>query len=113
MAAMATTLTEFAVNGNSITYTQPAHTTAKPLLVLQKRKVAAGNQKTVEDTISVLSATEDSLGESLPSRVLFTATIRRPVDGIAADVTAMLAVFRDIITGDEFANVVSTQEYLV
>jgi hypothetical protein len=43
---------------------------------------------------------------------MFQAVIRRPKDGIAADVTAALAIFRDIIAGDEFGNTVSTQEYL-
>jgi len=113
MAAMATVLTEFADNGNSRTYTQATHTALKPVLVLQKRKVPSGNEVVIEDTVTVLSATEDANGDVLPSRVTFTATIRRPKDGIAADVTAMLAVFRDVIAGDEFANTVNTQEWLV
>lgn len=112
MAAMSTVLTEFSDNGNSRTYSQAAHTAVKPQLVLQKRKVPSGNQTVVEDTITVLAATEDSDGAVLPSRVTFTATVRRPVDGTAADVTAMLAVFRDIVAGDEFANTVDTQEWL-
>lgn len=112
MAAMTTVLTEFADNGNSRTYTQAAHTALKPQLVLQKRKVPSGNQTIIEDTITVLSATPDSEGVILPQRCSFTAIVRRPKDGAAADVTAMLAVFRDIIAGDEFANTVDTQEYL-
>lgn len=113
MAGMATVLTEFADNGNSRTYTQASHAVETPLLVLQKRKVPAGSAIVAEDTITVLSHTEDSDGVTLPQRVTFTATIRRPVGGDAADVTAMLAVFRDIVAGDEFANTVSTQEWLV
>lgn len=113
MAAMSTALTEFSDLGNSRTYTQAAHTASKPVLVLQKRKVPSGNQTIIEDTITVLSATEDPDGAVLPQRVTFTATIRRPLDGDSADVTAMLAVFRDIVAGDEFANTVSTQEWLV
>lgn len=112
MAAMSTALTEFADNGNSRTYTLSGHTALSPQLVLQKRKVPSGNQTVVEDTITVLSATEDSDGAILPQRVTFTATIRRPVNGQSADVTAMLAIFRDIIAGDEFANTVNTQEWL-
>lgn len=113
MAAMATALTEFSDNGNSRTYTQVTHTAAEPKLVLQRRKVPSGNQTVLEDTITVLESTEDSAGLLLASRVTFTATIRRPVDGIAADVTSALAVFRDIVAGDEFANTVTTQEFLV
>lgn len=113
MAAMTTVLTEFADNGNSRTYTQAAHTVEQPLLVLQKRKVPSGSAVIAEDTITVLSHTEDADGVTLPQRVTFTATIRRPIGGDAADVTAMLAVFRDIVAGDEFANSVTTQEWLV
>lgn len=113
MAAMTTTLTEFADNGNSRTYTLAAHAAAEPKLVLQRRKVPSGNQTVLEDTITVLESTEDSSGSILSSRVTFTATIRRPIDGIAADVTSALATFRDIIAGDEFTNVVNTQEFLV
>lgn len=112
MAAMSTALTEFADNGNSRTYTQAAHTVLAPLLVLQKRVVPTGNQVIAEDTITVLSHTEDADGVTLPQRVTFSVTVRRPITGDAADVTAMLAVFRDVVAGDEFANTVSTQEFL-
>lgn len=112
MAAMTTALTEFADNGNSRTYTYTGHTAGEPKLVLQRRKVPNGNQSILEDTVSVLSSTEDAAGDNLQSRVLFTATVRRPLDGIAADVTAALAIFRDVVAGDEFANTVSTQEWL-
>lgn len=112
MTAMVTALTEFADNGNSRTYTYAGHTASDPKLVLQKRRVPEGNQTVVEDTVSVLSGTEDANGDVLPQKVLFTATIRRPVSGIASDVTAALAIFRDIIAGDEFANTVDTQEWL-
>jgi hypothetical protein len=112
MAVMSTALTEFADNGNSRTYTYTGHTAAEPRLVLQKRRVPEGNQTVVEDTVSVLSATEDANGDILPQKVLFSATIKRPLSGIAGDVTAALAVFRDIIAGDEFANTVDTQEWL-
>lgn len=112
MAGMSTVLIEFSDMGNSRTYTQASHTALAPLLVLQKRKVPSGNQRIAEDTITVLSHTEDADGITLPERVTFTATVRRPINGDAADVTAMLAVFRDIVAGDEFANTVSTQEWL-
>lgn len=113
MASMSTVLTEFADYGNSRTYTQATHSAAEPKLVLQKRKVPSGNQTMIEDSIQVLASTEDSDGAILSPRVTFTVTVRRPIDGIEGDVTAMLAVFRDIVAGDEFANTVSTQEWLV
>lgn len=113
MAAMITALTEFSDKDNSRTYTYTGHTASEPKLVIQKRKLAVGNQEVLEDTVSVISSTEDALGNILESKVVFTATIRRPKSGIAADVTAALAIFRDIVAGDEFGNTVSTQEYLV
>jgi hypothetical protein len=113
MAAMTTALTEFSDNGNSRTYVYTGHTPSDPKLVLQKRRVASGNQLTSEDTVTVLSGTEDSNGDLISERVTFTATVRRPINGIAGDVTAALAVFRDIIAGDEFGNTVDTQEWLV
>lgn len=112
MAAMTTALTEFADNGNSRTYTYTGHTALDPKLLLQRRRVPSGNQTIAEDTVTVLSGTEDSNGAMLPSRVMFTATVRRPIDGIAADVTAALAIFRDVVAGDEFTNTVNTQEFL-
>jgi hypothetical protein len=112
MAQMSTLVKEFADKGNIREYTYTGHTAQKPKMVLQSRVVATGGQKILEDKVSVLSGTEDAEGLPLATRVLFTATIRRPVDGVSADVTAALAVFRDIIAGDEFANTVSTQEWL-
>lgn len=113
MAAMTTALTEFADNGNSRTYTYTGHTATEPRLVIQRRKVASTTDSVIEDVVQVLSSTEDSAGDLLASKVLFEAKLRRPANGIAADVTAALAVFRDIIAGDEFTNTVSTQEWLV
>ena len=113
MAAMTTALTEFSDNGNSRTYTYTGHTAVEPRLVLQKRKVATGSTSVLEDIVSVVSSTEDSAGELLQSKVLLEMKVRRPANGIAADVTAALAIIRDIIAGDEFTNTVSTQEWLV
>lgn len=112
MAAMSTALTEFADNGNSRTYSYTGHTVQDPKIVIQKRKVPSGNQVIAEDVITVLSGTEDANGDQLEQRVTFAATVRRPIQGIAADVTAALAVFRDIVAGDEFGNTVDTQEHL-
>jgi len=112
MAAMTTALTEFADNGNSRTYTYTGHTAVEPRMVLQKRRVPSGSQTILEDSVQVKSSTEDSNGDLLESPVSFMVTVRRPKNGIAADVTAALAIFRDVIAGDEFTNTVSTQEWL-
>jgi len=112
MAAMTTALTEFSDNGDSRTYTTSGHTVSKPKLVIQKRRVPQGNQTVQETSVSVLHATEDANSLILPQKVSFSAVFRSPIDGQSSDVTAALAIFRDIIAGDEFANAVSTQEYL-
>lgn len=112
MAAMTTVLTEFSDSGNSRTYTTANHTTAKPCLVIQKRKVPSGSQTVQEVSFSVVHATEDTNGAILPSKVVFEAIHRSPIDGDAADVTAAKAIFLDIVAGDEFANTVTTQEWL-
>ena len=112
MAAMTTALTEFSDNGDSRTYTLSGHTAAEPQIVIQTRKVPSGNQVVAESTVEVLYSTEDSGGDPVAQRVGFKATVRYPISGISADVTAALAVFRDIIAGDEFSNTVTTQEWL-
>jgi len=112
MAAMSTALIEFADNGNSRTYTLPNHTVTKPQLVVQTRKVPTGEQTVAEVTIGVMSATLDANDILLPSKCLFSVTHRMPINGDTADRTAMLAYFRDIIAGDEFANSIATQEWL-
>lgn len=112
MAAMATSLTEFSTLGDSRVYTYGTHSAMAPKMVLQRRKVPSGNQIVAEDVVTVLQSTTDADGNVLAPRVSITATIRRPITGQAADVTALLAVFRDVVAGDEFANTVSTQEFL-
>lgn len=112
MAAMTTALTEFSDKENSRTYTYTGHTVSKPHLVLQKRKVPSVNQKMLEDTVTILSGTEDSNGDILDNNITLSITCRRPKDGIAADMTAALAILRDIVAGDEYTAVTTQQAYL-
>jgi len=113
MAAMTTALTEFSDNGNSRTYTYTGHTASEPRLVIQKRKLATGSASMIESSVKTVSSTEDSAGDLLSGKVSIETIIRGPVNGITSDVTAALAVHRDVIAGDEFTNTVSTQEWLV
>lgn len=113
MAAMTTALTEFADNGNSRTYTTAGHTASKPKLVIQKRRVAEGNQVVQETSVAVVHATTDPDGQVLPQKVAGTLLFRSPINGDAADVTAVLTILRDICAGDEYGNTVTTQEHLV
>lgn len=112
MAAMTTVLTEFADNGNSRTYTTSGHTAVLPKLVIQKRKVASSAEGSSSITVSVVHGTEDASGNPLASRVAADVSFRFPLNGASADVAAVLAVLKDIVAGDEFANSVSTQEWL-
>lgn len=112
MAGQTTAITEFADNGNSRTYTYTGHTALKPKLVIQKRKVPSGNQTMLEDSIKILAATTDPDSAVMAEKVTFEAIVRRPTLGLAADVTAALAVFRDIVAGDEFGTMVNTQGWL-
>lgn len=112
MAGMTTALTEFANSGNSRTSTYTGHTASDPKLVIEKRRVPDGNATMVEYSCKVVEATEDGNGDALSQKISFECVVRYPVAAIAADISAALVIFRDIIAGDEFANSVSTQEWL-
>lgn len=112
MAAMTTVLTEFSTNGNSRTSTLAGHTAVKPRLVIEKRRVPEGNQTMVDYSVKVVYATVDSAGEILSNKISFEITGRYPLLGTEADVNAARAVIADIVNGDEFANSISTQEWL-
>lgn len=109
MAGMTTVLTEFRDLGDSRTYLYTGHTASEPRLVIQRRKVPAGLQSVAESTFQVVSSTEDVDGAILPEKVIFEGKVRYPVHGAAADVTAALAIFRDIVASDEFTATVTSQ----
>lgn len=112
MAAMTTVLTEFSNNGNSRTSTLTGHTAISPRLVIEKRKVPEAAQTMVEQSAKVVYATEDADSEVLQNKISMEVVVRYPILGQSTDVTAALAILADIIAGDEFANSVSTQEWL-
>lgn len=112
MAAMTTALTLFSNMGNTRTNALTGNTVLKPKLVVEKRKVASVSQQTSQYEFGILYGTEDSQGAVLDNRVGFKAVVTLPKEGVAADVTAALAIFRDIVAGDEFANSVSTLNFL-
>lgn len=112
MPAMSTSLTEFSTIGDKRVYTLTGHTVSKPKIVMNKRVVPTGNKTNSVFECSVIYATEDAEGNVLQQRPSFVATVTQPIQGDTADVTAMLAIFRDIIAGDEFANSVATGEFL-
>jgi hypothetical protein len=112
MAGMTTVLTEFANNGNSRTSTLSGHTALVPSLVIEKRRVPDAKQTMAEYSFKVVQATADADGAVLQNKVSFEIIARYPILGTSTDVDAALAVARDILAGDEFANSVDTQEWL-
>lgn len=109
MAAMSTILTEFSDNGNSRQYTLSDHSFSDVRKVLQKRVEGV---TVLEDQIMVLYSTTDANSAPMAQKVSFTVIVKRPRGCAAADVTSSLAVFRDIVAGDEFTNTVNTQEWV-
>jgi hypothetical protein len=112
MAAMTTVLTEFAQNGNSRTSTLSTHLAGKPRLVIEKRVVPDGNKTMIDYAFKVVYSTVDAAGTILTQKIAMEAVVRYPLACIAGDLAAALDIFRDIVAGDEFANSVSTQEWL-
>lgn len=112
MSVMTTVLTEFSTNGNSRTSTLAGHTTTSPRLVIEKRRVPEGAQTMVESSVKVVYATRDVNGAPVPNKISFEGIMRYPLTGDMDDVSAAKAIFADIINGDEYANTVSTQEWL-
>lgn len=109
---MTTVLTEFSNNGNSRTSTITGHLATKPKLVIEKRKVPEGNQVVAEYTAKVVFATADAAGLVLSQKVQMEVSVRYPINGTQADITAALAILRDLVAGDEFAASVNTQNWL-
>lgn len=112
MAAMSTTLTEFSTNGNSRTFTTPGHTAVKPKLIIQRRKVPTSEQGVVDTVYQVVHATTDATGAVLARKVLLSANVNHPVQGQASDVTAALAIFRELVASDEFGASVTSQNFI-
>lgn len=112
MASFTTTITEFSDKENNRTYMVSGHTVAKPKLVIQKRKVPATTTASSESSLQVVYGTEDSAGDPLTSKVVFLTSVRSPANGLAADVTAALAVYRDFVASDEFTAMVTSQAYV-
>lgn len=112
MAAMTTVLTEFSNKENSRTSSVAGHLASRPRLVIESRRVPSGNQVVMENTIRVSYGTVDADVQPIPERVSLSATMRFPIHGKTSDRDAALAVFRDIIAGDEFGDTFETQNWL-
>lgn len=112
MAAMTTALTEYANNGNSITWTVAGHTVQKPRLVIQTRRVPSGNQVMAEVVYKTIYGTEDVDGNPIPQKISYETKVRYPMGYLAADLSAAQVVHRDVVAGDEFAAGITTFNWL-
>jgi len=112
MAAMSTSVTQFSDENNRRTWSISGHTISAPRLLIQKRKVPATPSAASENSLQVVYGTKDAANIPLQSKVVFEVTVRYPADGASADVTAALAVFRDVVASDEFTATVTSQNYV-
>lgn len=112
MSRIATVLTDFADNGNSRTLSAPGHSALKPRVVIQKRTVALNAASSPEDTIDIVYGTSDAEGAVLASKVSFSVKVKRPLQGQPADVTAAMALFREIVASDNFTDMVVGQSWI-
>lgn len=109
---MSTVLTPFSNQEHSKTSTTPTHTALLPFVVIEKRKVAEGNRTMVEQSNKVVKATQNAASETLANKVSVEIIARYPLEGDSADLTAVLTLVKEIVNSDNFANSISTQEWL-
>lgn len=117
MASLSATLTEFADNGNSRTYTAAGHTASKPKLVVEKRTVPTGNQTMSEFSGMVVFGVNDSEGGVAPQKVSMEIKARYPVlaidsSDLATQIAAALVLIRDFVASDEFGASVTSQNWV-
>jgi len=110
MAGMTTVLTEYSNNGDSRTSTYTGHTAIEPKLVIEKRSAPAATM--AEFSVKTVCTTDDADGVVMSQKPSIETIIRYPKLGTYADVTAALAVHRDVVAGDEFTNSAETLEWL-
>lgn len=112
MAAMTTALTIYDGSQGSRVYVTPGHTAAKRQRLIQRRKEAVGGKTVMEDTIIVQFGTTDVDGVLLPQNISATVTVARPVGYNSADMSSLLALFRELVASDNFGNVIDGQVWL-
>lgn len=117
MASLSATLTEFADNGNSRTYTSASHTASKPKLVVEKRTVPVGNQTIAEFSVAVVQAVNGADGGVAPQKVSMEAKVRYPTldadsSDLATIIAACLVLLRDVVASDEFGASVTSQNWV-
>jgi hypothetical protein len=111
MAVMTTTLREIISpnGGGQRAYALPNHTAIQQEVIFQRSKAAVGSAGVAEDSLSFVKQTTDADGNTLANKVVITVSVRRPVNGQAADVDALLAYSRDVWASDEVTSMVASQ----
>lgn len=112
MAVITTALVEFSDEKDKRTFVLPGHTALKPQMLIQSRRVAASPLASAHNRFQVVYGTVDSAGLPVSGRVAFDLDVRFPASGVAADQTAALAFFRELVASDEFAAAVTGQLYV-
>lgn len=112
MAGMTTSLTVFSNTANSRLYTAPAHTVTKPQVVVQRRRVPQNSSGLAHNELNVSFGAVDGDGNPLDRKWFFGSTVRGPANGDTTDRDAALALFREIVASDEFAAMITTQNYI-
>lgn len=113
MAVMVTVLHPFSTGEAGVVYDVDSSTSLSPRRLVQKRKVPTGKSVMVENGLTLTWATTDADTLPINEKVAIYVTVRYPKTGQMADVDAALAVMRDIVSSDEFTDVVSTSRPLV
>lgn len=113
MASIATTLTEFADQGNTRTYAAPGHTALAPRLVIQRRKVVTGAASIAETGVKLVFGLVDTVGSPLQSKATMDVSFRAPLAGTAGTPFAsQLSLLREIVASDEFAIALQSQNWI-
>jgi hypothetical protein len=112
MAAYTTVLKQFSDMGNVRKWSTPGHTIAAPRLLTQKRQEATSPTGVARNSLTFLGGATDANDTLLEARNVIDISVRGPVNGKADEMTALVAVMRDIINSDDFADMVASQAFL-
>lgn len=106
MADMTTTLTEYAMSGDSKSFTVAGHTAQLPRLVIQKRRLPASPKGNAQMTTSFIRGAVGADSIPLAGKVAVDVISRFPLEMInmSSEVDAVIALVRDYVASDDFVN---------
>lgn len=111
MADMVTVLTEYAMNGDSKSYTTSGHTAQLPRMFIQKRRVPASGKGNASSSTTVLRGVTDANSIPVAGKVAVDINTRYPLEmtNMSAEVDAVIAIVRDFVASDDFPNMFKAQ----